>query len=44
MGELIPILGKNFPQFHLIIIKEYSPKNITNKLRYFSNFPLIPFI
>ena len=39
-----PILGKNFPQFHLIIIRECLQNSIALILRYFYNFPLIPFI
>ena len=39
-----PILGKNFPQFHLIIIRECPQNSITLILRYFYNFSLIPFI
>ena len=36
-----PILRKNFPQSHLIIIKECPQNNITHILRYFNNFSLI---
>ena len=36
-----PILRKNFPQSHLIILKEYPQNNITYILRYFNNFSLI---
>ena len=39
-----PILGKNFPQTHSIIVRERPQNNIIHKLRYFSNFPLTPFI
>ena len=37
------ILGKNFPQSHLIIVREYPQNNVTHILRYFNNFPQIPF-
>ena len=33
-----PILGKNFPESHLIIITESLQNNITHILRYFNNF------
>ena len=40
-----PILGKNFPQSHLVfIIREYTQNNITHILRYFNNLSVILFI
>ena len=40
-----PMLGKNFPHSHLIIIIRGCPQNnITHILRYFNNFSMIPFI
>ena len=36
-----PILGKNFPQSHLIIIIACPQSHITHILRYLINFPLI---
>ena len=39
-----PILRKNFPQSHLIIIRECPENNSTHILRYFNKFPLVPFI
>lgn len=38
------IFGKNFPQLHLIIIKNCLQNNFTNIFRNFSYFLLIPFI
>ena len=39
------MLGKNFPQSHLIIVIRECPQNdSTHILRYFNNFSMIPFI
>ena len=32
-----PILGKNFPQFYLMIVRECLQNNITHILKYFNN-------
>ena len=38
------IVGKNFSQSHLIIIRKSPRNNITHILHYFNNFSVIPFI
>ena len=36
------ILGKKFPQWHLIILRQCAQNSIASILKHFNNFPFIP--